>query len=76
MHFVISRSFSGLISLPHNLSILESVAELTIQVFRAALAVHDIDADSAMGTSIITDDRSTCRVFDVSSFPYFAWLQG
>jgi len=32
-------------------------------VFQAALTVHDIDADSAIGmcSSIITDDRSSCR---------------
>ena len=69
-----NRSFSGLISLRHNLSILESVAELTVQVFQAALAVQDIDADSAMGTSNYTDDSSTYRFFDVSSFPLFVWL--
>ena len=33
-------------------------------MFQAALTVHDIDADSAMGTSIITDDRSSCRISD------------
>ena len=33
-------------------------------MFQAALTVHDIDADSAMGTSIITDDRSSCRFSD------------
>ena len=32
-------------------------------MFQAARTVHDIDADSAIGTcsSIITDDRSSCR---------------
>ena len=33
-------------------------------MFQAALTLHDIDADSAMGTSIITDDRSSCRFSD------------
>ena len=35
-------------------------------MFHAALTVHDIDADSAIGTctSIITDDRSSCRFSD------------
>ena len=45
-------------------SILESVAELKAPVFQAALTIHDIDADSARGTSIITDDRSSCRLSD------------
>ena len=42
-------------------------------MFRAALTVPDIDADSAMGTSIIADDRSSCRFSDddeVSEFMY------
>ena len=30
-------------------------------MFQAALTIHDIDADSARGTSNITDDRSSCR---------------
>ena len=33
-------------------------------MFHAALTPHDIDADSARGTSIITDDRSSCRFSD------------
>ena len=33
-------------------------------MFLAALTAHDIDVDSAMGTSIITDDRSSCRFSD------------
>ena len=33
-------------------------------MFQAALTTHDIDVDSAMGTSIITDDRSLCRFSD------------
>ena len=35
-------------------------------MFQAALTTHDIDADSAIGTctSIITDDRSSCRFSD------------
>ena len=37
------------------LSTIESVAELT---------PHDTDADSAMGVSIITDDRSSCWFSD------------
>ena len=45
----------------HYLSILESVAELRAPVLQAVLTTHDIDADSARGTSIITDDRSSCR---------------
>ena len=30
----------------------------------SALTVHDFDADSAMGDSIITDDRSLCWISD------------
>ena len=35
-------------------------------MFQAALTTHDIDADSAIWTcsSIITDDRSSCRFSD------------
>ena len=35
-------------------------------MFQAALTVYDIDADSAIWTrsSIITDDRSSCRFSD------------
>ena len=33
-------------------------------MFQAALTTHDIDADSAMGTSIVTDDRSSCSFSD------------
>ena len=33
-------------------------------MFQAAPTVHDIDADSAMGTSIVTDDRISCTVSD------------
>ena len=33
-------------------------------MFQAALTVHDIDADSVMGVSIITDDGSSCRCSD------------
>ena len=33
-------------------------------MFQAGLTTHDIDADSAMGVSIITDDRSSCRFSD------------
>ena len=33
-------------------------------MFQAALTTHDIDADSAVGVSIITDDRSSCRFSD------------
>ena len=33
-------------------------------MFQAALTVPDIDTDSAMGTSFITDDRSSCRFSD------------
>ena len=46
-------------------------------MFRAALTVHDIDADSAMGTSVITDD-SSCRFSDseeVSEYMYIIMLQ-
>ena len=44
-------------------------------MFQAALTVHDIDADSDIGTcaSIITDDRSSCRFSDddeVSEYVY------
>ena len=28
------------------------------------MTTHDIDADSAMGTSIITDDKNSCRFSD------------
>ena len=47
-------------------------------MFQAPLTVHDIDADSAMGTSIITDDRSSCRFSDddeVSEYMYIIMLQ-
>ena len=33
-------------------------------MFQAALTIHNIDADSDMGTSIITDDRSSCWFSD------------
>ena len=33
-------------------------------MFQAALTLPDIDADSAMGVSIITDDRSSCWFSD------------
>ena len=33
-------------------------------MFQAALTPHDIDVDSDMGTSIITDDRSSCKFSD------------
>ena len=33
-------------------------------MFRAALTVHNIDADSAMGGNVIPDDRSSCRFSD------------
>ena len=35
-------------------------------MLQAALTTHDIDADSAIwtGSSIITDDRSSCRFSD------------
>ena len=55
------------ISFDINLSISEPVPELRVPVFQAAqLTVHDIDADSAIWTcsSIITDDRSSCRFSD------------
>ena len=44
-------------------------------MFQAALTVHDIDADSAIWTctSIITDDRSSCRFSgdeEVSEYMY------
>ena len=41
-------------------------------------AAHDIDADSDMGTSIITDDRSSCKFTDdeeVSEFVGVIMLQ-
>ena len=49
-------------------------------MFQAALTVPDIDADSAIGTcsSIITDDRSSCRFSDdeeVSEYMYIIMLQ-
>ena len=51
-----------------------------VQVFLAALTTHDIDADSAVWThsSIITDDRSSCRFSDdeeVSEYMYIIMLQ-
>ena len=46
--------------LPHY----KSVAELKVPVFQAALTVHDIDADSARGTSVITDDKCSCWFSD------------
>ena len=33
-------------------------------MFQAALTVHNIDADSVPGTTIITDDRSSCWLSD------------
>ena len=33
-------------------------------MFQAALTTRDIDADSDIGTSIITDNRSSCRFSD------------
>ena len=39
----------------------------------SALTVHEFDADSAMGVSIITDDRSSCWISDddeVSEYMY------
>ena len=34
-------------------------------MFQAALqTTHDIDADSAMGISIVTDDKTSCRFSD------------
>ena len=33
-------------------------------MFQGALTVHNIDADSVMGVSIITDDGSSCRCSD------------
>ena len=34
-------------------------------MFQAALqTTHDIDADSAMGISIVTDDNNSCRFSD------------
>ena len=36
-------------------------AELRDPLFQPVLTTHDIDADSAIGGSIITDDRSSCR---------------
>ena len=49
-------------------------------MFQAALTVHNIDADSAIWTcsSIITDDRSSCRFSDdeeVSEYMYIIMLQ-
>ena len=47
-------------------------------MFQAALTVPDIDADSAMGFSIVTDDRSSCRFSDgeeVSEYMYIIMLQ-
>ena len=60
----VNISFGQLNTCSNNLStcILESVAELRVQV--ATLTTHDIDADSARGTSIITDDKSSCRFSD------------
>ena len=47
-------------------------------MFQAALTIHDIDTDSARGTSVITDDRSSCRFSDdeeVSVCMYIIMLQ-
>ena len=49
-------------------------------MFQAALAVHNIDADSVIGTcsSIIPDDRSSCRFSDdeeVIEYMYIIMLQ-
>ena len=34
-------------------------------MFQAALTVRNIDADSDMGTSVITDHKSLCRFSDI-----------
>ena len=47
-----------------NFMFLESAPELRDPVFQAAPTIHDIDADSVMGTSIVTDDRISCTVSD------------
>ena len=47
-------------------------------MLQAALTIHDNDADSAMGVSLITDDRSSCRFSDdeeVSVCMYTVMLQ-
>ena len=49
-------------------------------MFQGALTVPDIDAESAIGTcsSVITDDRSSCRFSDdeeVSECMYIIMLQ-
>ena len=69
VHFIVKSVniliyFSGSINLWHDFSVLESVAELRVPVLQAALTTHNIDADSAMGVSIITDDKSSCRFSD------------
>ena len=37
---------------------------LTMYDIKSSLNVDDIDADSAIGTSVITDDRSSCWLSD------------
>ena len=66
-----TRSESGMSEVYcYYFSLLESVAELSGQLFQAVLTVPDIDADSAADsaigtcTSIITGDRSSCGFSD------------
>lgn len=35
------------------------MAELNVQVFPTVLTTHSIDSDSAVGVSVITDDKSS-----------------
>ena len=73
VHFIVNWWISLVSSISpwHITSILESAAELRPPVFQATKC--DIDPDSALGTSIITDDRSS--VEEVSECMYTTLLQ-
>ena len=60
----ISSDRGSLISFWHDLSILESAAELRAPVFQAVQTYHDIDADSDIGSSVTTEDISLCWFSD------------
>ena len=44
--------------------------ELNVQVFPTVLTTHSIDSDSAVGVSIITDDKSSSDDEEVSECVY------
>ena len=46
------------------------MAELNVQVFPTVLTTHSIDSDSAVGVSIITDDKRSSDDEEVSEYVY------